>query len=183
MEYLLTQFAVAETAEKADLFGSIGIDWRMLVLQLIAFLILLAILKKWVYPPLVAMLDKREKELRASAEAAREASQAAADAEAKTAALLKEARAEASDIVATAREEATATVEAAGTKAIEKADAIVAAARHDIAKEVESARKALHNETLELVATASSVVLGEKVDAKTNAKLIEKSLGAAKGAK
>ena len=70
MEKILTQFAVAETG-KPDLFGSLGIDWRMLAMQLVAFLILLFILRKWVYPPLVAMLDKRDANLRESAEAAK----------------------------------------------------------------------------------------------------------------
>ena len=61
MDYLIT-FASAEATEaKQDLFSSIGIDWKLLILQTIAFLILLWFLKKFVYPSLVAMLDKREK--------------------------------------------------------------------------------------------------------------------------
>ena len=65
METILTQFASAEAhaAEKADLFSSLGIDWKLLILQTVAFLILLVILRKWVYPPLAAMLDKREKDM------------------------------------------------------------------------------------------------------------------------
>ena len=64
MEILLTQFAAAEAhAEKADLFGSLGIDWKLLVLQTIAFLILLAILRKFVYPPLVAMLPRVDRSI------------------------------------------------------------------------------------------------------------------------
>ena len=77
MNYL-TQFANSETAEKADLFSSIGIDWKLLVLQTIAFLILLWFLKKFVYPSLVAMLDKREKMIEESVRAARVAEKNAA---------------------------------------------------------------------------------------------------------
>ena len=56
METILTQFASAEAhaAEKADLFSSLGIDWKLLILQTVAFLILLVIIRKWVYPPLEA---------------------------------------------------------------------------------------------------------------------------------
>ena len=48
MERILTQFASAEAhaAEKADLFSSLGIDWKLLILQTVAFLILLVILRK-----------------------------------------------------------------------------------------------------------------------------------------
>ena len=173
MEILLTQFAAAEAhVEKADLFGSLGIDWKLLVLQTIAFLILLAILRKFVYPPLVAMLEKREKDLRAADNAAKSARDNADKAEKMTNELMRKARAEANDIVSSAREEAAKVVEDAGAKASAKSEAIVKAAQDEIAKEVEAARKALHNETLELVAEATGTVLGAKVDAKTDAKVI-----------
>ena len=71
MEHFLTQFA-AEPA-KADLFSSIGIDWKLLVLQTIAFLLLLVILKKFVYPPIVAMLDRRDEMIKEAYEAAKQA--------------------------------------------------------------------------------------------------------------
>lgn len=171
METVVTQFAVAE-AEKADLFGSLGIDWKMLILQTIAFLILLAILRKFVYPPLLTMLEKREKDLRAADNAAKSARDNADKAEKMTNELMRKARAEANDIVASAREEAAKVVEDAGAKASAKSEAIVKVAQDEIAKEVEAARKALHNETLDLVAEATGKVLGAKVDAKTDAKVI-----------
>lgn len=175
MEYILTQFANT-SGEQADLFSSLGIHWQMLALQVIAFLILLAILKKWVYPPLVSMLDRRDELIRISVEAAEEAKKEAEAAEEKTADLLKTARKEAAEIVATAREEASSVVEAASKKAVDKADALVAAARDDIAREVEMAKKELYSETLGLVADATGLVLKQKIDNKTDAKLIEQAI-------
>lgn len=175
MGYNITQFAAAH-AEKADLFQSLGIDWKMLALQTAAFLILLAVLKKWVYPPLVAMLDQREAELQASAKAARTAQKEAEAAEAKTAALLKEARAEAGAIVAAARDEAAEVVEAAHQKATDKAEALLQSARDDITKEVETAKKTLHAETIELVAAATGTVLRQKVDATADTQLIQSAV-------
>lgn len=171
MEILLTQFATAQ-AEKADLFGSLGIDWKMLILQTIAFLILLAILRKFVYPPLLAMLDKREKDMRAADKAAKSARENADKAEKMTSELMRKARAEANEIVASAREEAVKVVEEAGVKASAKSEAIIKSAQDEIAKEIEAARKTLHNETLELVAKATGTVLGSTVDAKVDAKII-----------
>ncbi len=170
MEKILTQFAATEA--KADLFSSLGIDWKMLILQTIAFLILLVILRKWVYPPLVAMLDKREKDLRAADNAAKSARENADKTEKMTNELMRKARGEANEIVAAAREEAAKVVEEAGAKATAKSEVIVKQAQDEIAKEVEAARKALHNETLDLVAEATGKVLGEKVDAKADAKVI-----------
>lgn len=180
MYSFITTIAATEAAEKTDLFSSIGIDWKLLVLQTIAFLILLWFLKRFVYPPLVTMLDKREREIDAAAKAAREA-QARADAsQDETKRLLAEARAEAKDIVVTAKEEAGAMVADAEATSKLQAEHIVAAAHDEIAKEVVAAKKALHNETIDLVAAATEKVVGNTVDAKVDAKVIAASLKGSK---
>ena len=170
MERLVTQFANAEAhaAEKADLFGSLGIDWKLLILQSVAFLVLLFVLSKWVYPPLAAMLDKHEKDLRTAEKADKT--------EKMINASMRKARAEARDIVASARNEAAEIIEAAAKKAETRADGIIEAARTEIAGEVAAARQALHNETLQLVAEATGTLVNEKLDAKKDGKLIEKAL-------
>lgn len=181
MKEILTQFAAAEAhAEKADLFGSLGIDWKMLVLQTIAFLILLAILRKFVYPPLLAMLDKREKDMRAAENAAKLARDNADKAEKMTNELMRKARAEANEIVKAARDEASKVVDEAAEKANLKADSIIKSAHDEIAKEVETAKKELHNSTIDLIADATGRVLGQKIDAKSDAKLIADSVKEAK---
>ena len=69
MDTVVRQFGTTAT-DNSDLFGSLGINWTLLGLQTLAFLLLLFILKKFVYPPLLAMLDKRDEAVRASADAA-----------------------------------------------------------------------------------------------------------------
>ncbi len=49
-------------------------------------------------------------------------------------------------------------------------------AHNTIAQEIENAKKDLHNSTLELVAEATGKVLGEKIDAKKDTKLISEAL-------
>lgn len=178
MNHIFTQFA--EAPAKSDLFGSIGIDWKLLLLQTIAFLILFWFLKKYVYPPIVAMLDKHDDQVNAAYNAAKEAAKNAEVAEAKVAGMLKEARAEAKDIVATAKEEATTMVSDAESAAKTQAEHIVANAHDDIAREVLAAKKALHNETIDLVAAATEKVVGKVVDAKMDTKVISSALEEAK---
>lgn len=176
IEQILTTVATAETAEKANLFSSLGIDWKLLVLQTIAFLILLVVLRKWVYPPLVAMLDKRDADLKASADAAQEAKQAADRAESEVASLLQEAKHEAADIVATAKAEATAMVDAAEEKSKKKSEALLAAAQTDIENEVKAARDQLRNEMIDLVSLATEKVVGKTVSAKVDSDMIAQSI-------
>ena len=112
---ILTLMAEAAKAEHETpgFFEALGIDWKLLVLQTIAFLVLLWFLGKFVYPPLTKMLDKREADIEAGVKAAQAAEKKADEAKSEVEKLLKAARSEASDIVATAKEEAAATVEAA----------------------------------------------------------------------
>ena len=172
MEKILTQFANSGASEKAGLFDSLGIDWALLAFQTVAFLILLFVLHKFVYPPMMEMLVKREKDLKAADAAAKSAKENADKAEEMTAEIMRKARAQASDIVASAREEATEVVEEAAKKATAKSEALIKEAHNTI----ENAKKDLHNSTLELVAEATGKVLGEKIDAKKDTKLISEAL-------
>ena len=176
MEKILTQFANSGASEKAGLFDSLGIDWALLAFQTVAFLILLFVLRKFVYPPMMEMLVKREKDLKAADAAAKSAKENADRAEEMTAEMMRKAREQASDIVASAREEATEVVEEAAKKATAKSEALIKEAHNTIAQEIENAKKDLYNSTLELVAEATGKVLGEKIDAKKDTKLISEAL-------
>lgn len=175
----LTQFA--ETAEASqDLFGALGIDWRLLVLQIVAFLILVGLLGKFVYPWLMKSVDERQKDIEAAAKAAKQAQASAAESEAETAELLTQARKEATEIVATAKLEASEMVSASEAKAKSTAEKIVADAHVQIEKDIDKARRALHDETLELIALATEKIVRQKMDKKTDEALIADLLKEAK---
>lgn len=176
MENVLTQFAAAEAGKKADLFSSLGLDWKLLILQTIAFLILLVILRKFVYPPLVAMLDKREKLIEESTKAALEAEKNAAAAEAKTAKMIKQARAEADEMLDGAKTEAGKIIDDAEKKSRTRAEQIVKDAEAEISRSVDIAKKALRVETIELVAEATEKVVGKSVTQMVDKKLVADAL-------
>lgn len=172
----LTLLAAAASGSDEGIFAALGIDWKMLIVQAIAFLVLVWILGKFVYPKFVSIIDERQEKIDASVQAAEEAEQHAEAAQDEVAKLLKEARKEAKDIVQTAKNEATALIDSSDEKAKARADKIVADAREKLEKDVIAARKALHNDTLELVALATEKVLTGNVDAKLNRKVIERAI-------
>ena len=173
MSPLLYQFASEATpAAEGGIFEALGINWQILILQIIAFLILVVLLGKFVYPWLMKNVDERRANIEAANKAATEAQAAASDAEERVAKLLKQARTEANEIVQTAKLESTSMVASAEEKAKKRADQIIADATSDIDKQVIAAKKALHNETLELVALATEKVVGKALSAKTDDALI-----------
>lgn len=171
----LTQFA-AETESKGNIFASLGIDWQMLILQIVAFLILVGILGKYIYPWLMKSVDERKEKIDEAAKLATEAQAEAAKTEEKVARMLEDARKEAADIVNTARQESSAALTESEEKARKQAERIVTEAQEQIDKDVIAAKKTLYNETLRLVASATEKVVGSVVDSKANESIISKAL-------
>lgn len=176
MQHLLVQFAATKTAEKQDIFSSLGIDWMLLLFQLVGFLILLAILRKFVYPFLVRAVDERQEKIEAGIKAAKEAETKAEATQEEVEKLLGKARKEASDIIATAKAEATASVEAAEDKAKARAKRIADQAREQIEQDIAAARQTLRQDTVDLVALATEKVVRKKLDASADKKTIETAI-------
>jgi len=174
-----TQFAATEAhnaAEKPDIFTSLGIDWKLLVLQIVAFLILVWLLNRYVYPVFLRIVDERQSKIDESLKAARAAEKSAESAQDKIDEQLDQARLQAKDIVTTAKDEASAMLSKADEKSKANAEHMLETARDEIGKEVIAAKKALHNETIELVAQATEKVIGKTHTAKADASVISDAL-------
>lgn len=183
MNFLHTFAAETTTPGNGDLFSALGIDWKLLLLQIVAFVILVFLLGKFVYPFLMKSVDKRQADIEAAAQAAQEAQAAASDTKEETARIMKQARKEAAEIVSTAKLEASELAATSEAKARSTAEKIVSEAHAQLDKDVAAAKRDLHNETLELVAVATGAIVGKKLDAKTDAALITSALKDAEGSK
>jgi F-type H+-transporting ATPase subunit b len=100
----------AESTESAGLLGALGIDVKLLITQAIAFLVLVAILGKFVFPFLVKSIDERREAIEKGLKEAKQAQEASEKAEAKIQQLLADARTEADEIIARSHSEAIAQV-------------------------------------------------------------------------
>jgi len=167
---------IVASESNPGLLQALGIDGKLLIEQAVAFLILVAILAKFVYPALVKAIDARRDQIEAGMKEAKEASEALEKAEAKVADMLADARKEADDIIARTQKESSVMVADAEEKAKVRADQIVKDARAQLDTEVSKARQALKKDTIELVALATEKVVKEKIDAKKDANLITEAL-------
>lgn len=167
-----TQVAAAQQ----NVFSALGVDWQQLILQLVAFLLLVVILGKWVYPWLVKSVDERKRQIDEAAEAASEAKAAADTSERTIANLLEAARKEAADIIHTARQESAEAIADAQKRAQESAEYIIAEAQEQVKKDVAVAQKQLRDQTLELVSLATKKVVGETASKEADNQLIARIL-------
>ena len=133
--------------------------------QMLNFFILVWILARFAYKPLVSMMQERKERIAkdlADAQAARnEAEQFKADYAAQ---------------IANARQEAQQIVE----KAVQQAEATtreqLAAAREQIEREKERAMNNLRNEVISLSVAMATKVVAKDMDSETNTKLIEDAI-------
>jgi len=159
----------------AGVAGVIQIDGTVIV-ELITFLIMLAILARYVYPEIVRLAEARQ---RAIAEQLREAEQSRAEAEQR----LKEAEAELTD----ARQTAKSVIDAANKsgeqlrqelrqKAEEESKRTVEAARREIQAERDEAIRSVRRDVAGLVVSATEKVIGATLDDEKHRKLIDKAI-------
>ena len=160
--------------------SSLGINLKGFLFQLITFVLVMLLLKKYVYGKLVDTLEARRSTVLQSLEQAKQATDELLGAEEKIEKLLVEARQESADIVATAHKEAVAMVEEAESKAQKKAEHIVSEAKAQLDSEILKARDMLVKETKALVAEATEQIIGQKLTGAADEKLIEKALQEAK---
>lgn len=171
----------AETAQhtteaSGGILSALGIDPRLLILQTIAFLLLVWALAKWVYPVFMTALDKRQAEMEAGLKASQEAKQSAEAAEKRVQQQLAEARKQADDMLAATHKESAAMLSDAEAKAARRAEHIVTEAKADMHNQLQAARQELKAETRALVAQATEQIIHEKLDAQKDATLLTKVL-------
>ncbi len=172
----LPHILAAETVGGDGILGTLGIDVKLLVFQIIGFGILVWLMAKYIFPVFIRAIDDRQKRIETGLKEAAEARKSLEEAEMRADDLLAEARKEAEALMQRSQEEAADALLAAETKAKERADQIIADARTTLAVDVRKAREALKKDTIALVAQATEQVVGEKVDAKKDSELIARAL-------
>jgi F-type H+-transporting ATPase subunit b len=155
--------------------GVIDINGTVIV-ELIAFLAMMAVLARWVYPEIVKLAEARQ---RLIADQLTEAEKSRADAEARlkeAEAKLNEARKTAQSMIDAATKSAEQLRQELKQKAEDEAKRLTAAARKEIDAERERAIQTVRNEVASLVVSATEKVIGETLDADKHRQLIERAI-------
>lgn len=117
-----------------EALAAFGIDWKLLLLQIFNFGVVLLVLRKYLYRPLIAMLDERNAKLKKGVEDAVAAAQAKSETEAARSGILADARKEGEGIVDRMKKDAEARERDMLREADEKRAALIRAA-HEKAEE------------------------------------------------
>jgi len=145
-----------------------------LIVQTIVFLILGWVTMKFIWPPLVAALNERQKKIADGLAAADKGEKSLVEARAAADAIVKEAREKATKIVDQASRRSNEVIDEAKATAIAEGQRLVSEARAEVQLEQSRAREQLRREVGTLAVAGASQLLGREIDARTHADLLEK---------
>lgn len=166
---------LANEAAKEGVLGTLGVNWKLLIAQLINFSVVLLVMWKWVYTPLLKLIEDRQKKVEQGIRDAEASARSRSESERQAETAILAARKEAQRLL----EEATTAgdrlrAEMAG-QANEQVARIVEEGRRKLAEEKEKAVKDAKNEIAGLVVAATEKVLAETTTDQQHRELIEAS--------
>ncbi len=159
-----------------SVLAKLGIDWRLLIAQAVNFLILLLVLRRFAYRPMLEFLEKRTKKIESGLRDAKRAAEKLSEIEAKEREVLDEARKESAAIVAHARELAEKTADKIMIESRKESERILGETRKKIEAEQESMCTDMKRELVGLVMLATEKVLDEKLKDMNDDELIRQAV-------
>jgi F-type H+-transporting ATPase subunit b len=153
------------------------------IATVLIFGILMILLKKFAWGPLMGIMQEREELVAKDIDAAEKARKETSAILEEQKALLKEARTEAQAIIEGAKKQGEATREEIVGAARAEADRLKESAVRDIEAEKEKAIAAVREEVVSLSVLAASKVLGKEISEADNSELIKQTIAKAGEAK
>jgi F-type H+-transporting ATPase subunit b len=145
-----------------------------LIVQMFVFATLIWGTMKWIWPPILAAMDERQRKIAQGLAAGEKGEQALTEARSNADAIIREARERATQIIDHAQHRANELVEEAKGTASTEGARLVAAAHQQIDLDTTRARESLRREVAGIAVGAASKLLGREVNAATHADLLDK---------
>jgi F-type H+-transporting ATPase subunit b len=144
-----------------------------LVVQMVVFATLILITMKWIWPPLLKMMDERARKIAQGLAAAEKGERELAEARTRADTIVREARERAREIIDHAQHAARDIVEQAKGEARNESARIVANAQEQIELATTRARESLRREVAGIAVAAASKLIGREIDTRRHADLLD----------
>lgn len=171
---------LASTAESgnvvSEVFGQFGVNWHFFLAQLLNFVLVMFVLKKFAFGPIGKMLAERRERIAAGEEKLKLIEKQLAESEATTAAAIAKASEDAARMVAEAKHGAANYTEQKAQEAIAQAQQILAKAELAAKADRDRLSSELKREFGRLVASTTSQVTGKVLTADDQKRINEDAL-------
>ena len=156
-------------------------DPGLFIWTIVTFLVLLALLAKFAWKPLLAALESRQEAIRKSLDDADRAKAELERLHQESVQIVNRARAEADGIIGRSRADADRLREETKQKARHEAEAIVKNAERQIQLETARALQQIRHEAIDLSVTIASKLIQRNLSKEDNERLIEEALKQVEG--
>jgi len=151
-------------------------DPGLYIWTIVTFLILLALLARFAWRPLLDALEKRQDAIRTSLDDARKAKEELARLQAESARILAEARTEAANIISSTRSDAARFADDMKQKARADADALVRTAQREIDTQTNRAIETIRREAVDLSVAVATKILRRDITKADNERLVDDAI-------
>ncbi|MDB4277475.1 F0F1 ATP synthase subunit B [Gammaproteobacteria bacterium] len=143
--------------------------------QTLAFVIFIAICWRYVWPPIIAIMEEREKRIADGLEAAKKADDSLEEAQLAFDQEMNKAKAEAAEILEKANARASQIIGDATEKAGVEAEKILTSASKTIENDVNKAKEELRQKMSALIIETSEKILGDEINTEKHQELLTKA--------
>jgi F-type H+-transporting ATPase subunit b len=155
---------------------ALGIDIKLILFQAANFLILMAVLKKFLYKPILGVLEKRQKEAEDAIALKGELETKIGEIRAEREQVLLETRSEADKLMETARQKGERIAQQIEEGAKERAGQIVQRGEETASQKESDMREKLRSEVARIAVTTAEQVVGKSLDEQSRKELTEESV-------
>ena len=159
-----------------ELIKTFHIDWTLILAQLVNFAIVLFVLKKYAYGPMLKLMNERTEKIEKGIKDAENAGNKLKEIEEKEKAVLVEAKKAAQEIVAKAEEMAVKNKEEIVAQAKAQAEKILSDSAKKIELEKNQMMAEVKGQIAELVVAATGKIIDEKMDSEKDKEMIAKAI-------
>ena len=146
-----------------------------LLAQAIVMIVFVAICWRYVYPPILSVMQEREKKISDGLEAAKKADDSLEEAQLAFNQELDKAKSEAAELIDKANQRASQIVGDAKDKATDEAEKILTAASKTIENETNKAKEELKSQMSEIIIDTTQKILDQEISSEKHDDLLKKA--------
>ena len=146
-----------------------------LLAQAVVMIVFVAICWRYIYPPILSVMQEREKKISDGLEAAKKADDSLEEAKLAFDKELNQAKAEAAEILDKANARASKIVSDASLKAESEAEKIMASAETAIENETNKAKEELRQQMSDIIIDTTQKILGDEISKEKHQEILKKA--------
>ncbi len=157
-------------------FESFGVNWISLVWYLVLFVLVMFLLRRYAFGPILGLIDERQRSINESLDDAEKAARSVKESQEKAEKILWDASAEAQEIIRNGEKVGRDLQDRARETARAEGDALIAKARTEIERERLAAIQDIRHQAVDLALVAASRVIETNLSSEQNQKLAEEAI-------